>query len=59
MRQATLDKFQQIAEEAISKAEQVSCPLNHFAEGMSLIEALMVERRSLAQEECHADEGGE
>jgi hypothetical protein len=51
------DKFMAIAEEAISKAEQVKCPFDDFVAGLLDIEGVIRERRVLAEAELEKLQG--
>lgn len=50
------DRWETIAEEAISAAEQVECDLGEFARGLRVIERSIRDRRELAADE--ADRAG-
>jgi len=51
------DEFEAIAEEAVSRAEQVKCPFDDFVAGLLDIEGVIRERRVLAEEELEKQRG--
>lgn len=51
-----MDRFERIAADAISEAEDVDCSLETFAEGLHDMEIAIRERRELADAEVRANE---
>lgn len=48
---AIAEAFERIAEEAISAAEQVSCSMERFVEGLKDIEIAIRDRRHVSEDE--------
>lgn len=58
----TEEQFEEIAEDAIKRAEAVGCGFSEFVDGLRAIQSSVKERADLAQDELsHMDEetGGE